>query len=76
MLLIKLPIPIMHRHFFRVFSQSHKYREIHCNQLNNPFLFACRRWMVGQKFEKKRGKKLFSEILPLNSLFQDLSNNI
>ena len=33
----------MHRHFFRILSQIGYYVQTHCNDLNNPFHFACRK---------------------------------
>ena len=33
---------------FRVISQNQEYVKTHCNDLNNPFHFACRGWMVKQ----------------------------
>ena len=34
----------LHRQFFRIFSQNCDYIQTHCNDLNNPFQFACRQW--------------------------------
>ena len=34
----------MHRLFLRKPSQNPEYLETHCNILNNPFDFACRKW--------------------------------
>ena len=39
-------MPIMHRQFFRKLSQNPDYHQTHCNDLNNPFHFACRRWYL------------------------------
>ena len=39
---LKLRIPIMHRHFFRKFSQNRDYIQTHCNDRRNIFHFACR----------------------------------
>ena len=36
----------MHRHFFRKLSQNRVYIQTHCNNLNNPFHFACRKWYL------------------------------
>ena len=44
----KFLIPMMHREHFRIISQKPKNVETHCNDLNNPFHFACRRWMINQ----------------------------
>ena len=41
---MKLRIPIMHRHFFRKFSQNIDYIQTYCNDRRNPFHFACRQW--------------------------------
>ena len=43
---LKKQIPIMHRHFFQILSQNPDYVKTHCNDLNNPLHFACRRWMI------------------------------
>ena len=43
---LKLPIPIMHREFFRIISRKAEFVETFCNSLNNPFHFACRRWIL------------------------------
>ena len=42
---LKLPIPIMHRDFFRIISQKPEYVKTFRNDLYNPFQFACRRWI-------------------------------
>ena len=34
----------MHRQFFRKLSENPEYIQTHCNTLNNPFHFACRKW--------------------------------
>ena len=36
---LKLRIPIMHRHFFRIISQNHDYVKTFHNDLNSPFYF-------------------------------------
>ena len=36
----------MHRHFFKKLSQNRDYVQTHCNDLNNPFHFACRKWYL------------------------------
>ena len=43
---LKLRIPIMHRQFFRKPSQNREFAQTHCNDLNNPFPFACRKWYL------------------------------
>ena len=44
-------IPIIHQQFFQIISSNSQYVRIHCNGLNNPFHFACRRWMINQLFD-------------------------
>ena len=34
----------MHRQFFKVISQNPEYVKTHCNDRNNPFHFAIRKW--------------------------------
>ena len=34
-----------HRQFFRVISQNRYYVENFCNDSNNPFHFACQKWI-------------------------------
>ena len=43
---MKFGIPIMHRQFFRKISQNTDYVENFCNDMNNSFHFACRKWML------------------------------
>ena len=38
---LKLTIPIMHRQFFEKLSQNREYIKTDCNDLYNPFHFAC-----------------------------------
>ena len=38
----------MHRDFSRIISQKLYYVKTNCNDLINPFHFACRRWMINQ----------------------------
>ena len=38
---LKLTIPIMHRKFFEKLSQNREYFKTDCNDLYNPFHFAC-----------------------------------
>ena len=42
---LKSQIPMCHRQFFRVISQSREYVNNFCNDLNNPFHFACQKWI-------------------------------
>ena len=37
-----------HRQFFRLISQNRQDVKTHCNDLNNPFHSACRKWRVNQ----------------------------
>ena len=43
---LKHRAPIMHRQIFRIISQNPEHVKTHCNDLNNPFHFACRRWTL------------------------------
>ena len=43
-------IPIMHRHFFRIFSKNRDYVQTHCTDLKNSFHFACQKWI--NQFQK------------------------
>ena len=43
---LKHRIPIMPRQFFETLSQSRDYVQTHCNDRNNPFHFACRKWIL------------------------------
>ena len=43
---LKDRIAIMHRQFFKKLSQNPGYVERICNNGNNPFHFACRKWYV------------------------------
>ena len=36
----------MHRQFFRIISQNREKIKTHCNDLNNLFQFACRKWYL------------------------------
>ena len=42
---LKHRIPIMHRQFFKILSQNRDYVQTHCNDRNNPFHFACQKWI-------------------------------
>ena len=37
---LKLQIPIMHRHIFRLLPQNPEQVQTHCNDRNNPFNFC------------------------------------
>ena len=43
---LKFRIPMYHRLFFRKISQTKEYVENFCDELNNPFHFACRNWYL------------------------------
>ena len=43
---LKQRIPKCHRLFLRRISQNKEYIENFCNDLNNPFHFACRKWYL------------------------------
>ena len=45
---LKFRIPIMHRQFSRTILHNPEYVENFCNDLNNLFHFACRKWMIKQ----------------------------
>ena len=36
----------MHRQFFETLSQNPEYVQTHCNDRNNAFRFACRKWYL------------------------------
>ena len=38
-------MPIFHRQLFRVISQNRDYVENFCNDMENPFHFACQKWL-------------------------------
>ena len=40
---LKSQIPMCHRQFFRVISQNRVYVENFCNEMENPFHFACQK---------------------------------
>ena len=42
----KIQIPIMHRDFLKTIYNNRDYVKTFCNDLNNPFHFACRRWIL------------------------------
>ena len=41
---LKLQIPMGQRLFFRRIAQNRDYTQTRCNDINNPFQFACRQW--------------------------------
>ena len=43
---LKHRIPLMHRQFFRQFSQDQDYVDRYCNDRKKPFHFACRKWYL------------------------------
>ena len=45
---LKHRIPIMHRQFFRIYSQNPDYVKTLCNELENPLNFEIRNWMIKQ----------------------------
>ena len=42
---LKHRIPIMHRQFFKILSKNRDYVQTRCNDINNPFHFACQTWI-------------------------------
>ena len=42
---LKFQIPMGHRQFVGVISQNREYVEMFCINQNNPFLFACQKWI-------------------------------
>ena len=46
---LKHRIPMCHRHFFRRISQSKEYIQNFCNDINNLFHFACRKWCLANQ---------------------------
>ena len=40
-----------HRQFLRAISQNRKYVDTFCNDRNNPFHFACQKWINELKEE-------------------------
>ena len=43
---LKLPIPIMHKEFFKILSRKPEYVKTLCNDSNT--FFACRKWIITQ----------------------------
>ena len=46
---LKHRIPMCHRLFFRRISQSREYIKSSCDDINNPFHFACRKWYLANQ---------------------------
>ena len=42
---LKHRIPKMPRQFFKILSRNRDYVQTHCNDRNNPFHFACQKWI-------------------------------
>ena len=42
---LKFPIPIKHRQFFKIISQNIRFVDYFCNDSNNVFHFAIRKWL-------------------------------
>ena len=38
--------PPLYYNFFRNLARNHDYIQTHCNDINNPFQFACRQWYL------------------------------
>ena len=41
---LRLGASPLHRQFFKILSRNRDYIQTHCNDINNPFHFACRQW--------------------------------
>ena len=41
---LRLDVPPLHRHFFRILLKNRDYIQTRCNNRRNPFHFACRQW--------------------------------
>ena len=41
---LRLGASPLHRQFFKNLAQNRDYIQNHCNDINNPFHFACRQW--------------------------------
>ena len=46
---LKHRVPMCHRLFFRRISQNKDYIENFCNDINNPFHFACGKWYLANQ---------------------------
>ena len=44
--LLTLGAPPLHYRFFKNLLKNPDYIETHCNDINNPFQFACRQWFL------------------------------
>ena len=42
--LLTLSAPPLHYQFFKNLLKNRDYIQTHCNDINNPFHFACRQW--------------------------------
>ena len=42
---LKFPMPVCDRRSFQVVSQNREYVDDFCNDSNNPFHFACQKWI-------------------------------
>ena len=45
---LKFQLSMCHRQFFQKKSQNPEYVKTYCNDMENPFNFAIRRWMIDQ----------------------------
>ena len=68
----------MHRHIFKILSQNRDYVQTHCNDRNDTFHFACRKWYL-----YKNPRCLYSIItririqkLPFSTFFSNQSSSI
>ena len=43
---LKLPVPMMHRKFFKILFQNGEYVKAHCNVVYNLFQFPYRKWYL------------------------------
>ena len=43
---LRLGASPLHRQFFKNLAQNRYYIQTHCNDINNPFHFACRQWFL------------------------------
>ena len=46
---LKFPMPMCHRQFFRIIYQNREYINYFCNDMENPFHFACRKRYLDKK---------------------------
>ena len=70
---LKLPMPIMYKQFFRIVSRNPECVKTLCFDRNNPFHFACRRWIINQQFEKdvKTDTSLKDYIITVSDIVPD-----